>query len=106
MQHVIETNTSFTTAVAAPDTATYTAGSVWDSFPSLADIIGTLGTAGLARAAYEINRPALKDPAVQSSGLLGKVGTVGVELGKETQMLLWIALVAAVGVSAYFLLKK
>lgn len=81
---------------------TSTASGIWASLPSISDVIDKLGTAGLTRAAYEINRPVINAGVSSPLGTFGKVGTVGVELGTGTQTLIMLL---AVGVGIYLLTR-
>ena len=90
----------FGTDYAGADTSP--ASGVWSALPSISDVIDKLGTAGLVRAAYEINRPMMKVGTISPLGTFGKVGTVGFELGSSTQTLI---LLIAVGVGVYLLTR-
>jgi hypothetical protein len=77
-------------------------GGVWSGLPTFSDILDKLGTAGLTRAAYEINKPLYNAGAKSGLGTFGKVGTVGVELGTGTQT---IILLIALGAGIYLLTR-
>lgn len=78
------------------------ASGIWGALPSLSQVIDKLGTAGLTRAAYEINRPLIKAGVKSPDGVFGKVGTVGLELGGSTQTLI---LLIALGAGIYLLTR-
>jgi hypothetical protein len=77
--------------------------SIWDSAP-LNDVWGMLIGAGVTRAAYEINKPAIA-ASNRPNGLFGKIGTVGIS--SDTQKLVVLILIIASAVYLVpHLLKK
>ena len=71
--------------------------SIWDT-GSVNDVWSTLIGAGVTRAAYEINKPAI-NASNRPNGLFGKIGTVGIS--SDTQKLIVLILIVA---SAVYLL--
>ena len=77
--------------------------SIWDK-GSMNEVWSTLIGAGVTRAAYEINRPAIK-ASNNPNGLFGKIGTVGIS--NDTQKLIVLILIVASAVYIVpHLLKK
>jgi hypothetical protein len=77
--------------------------SIWDSAP-LNDVWSTLIGAGVTRAAYEINKPAIA-ASNRPGGLLGKIGTVGISADTQKLVVLILIVAAAVYLAPHFLKK-
>lgn len=89
---------------ASPEVPTVTTQkSIWDS-AALNDVWSTLIGAGVTRAAYEINKPAIA-ASNRPGGLLGKIGTVGISSDTQKLVVLILIVAAAVYLAPHFLKK-
>jgi hypothetical protein len=77
--------------------------SIWDTGP-MNDVWSTLIGAGVTRAAYEINKPAIA-ASNRPGGLLGKIGTVGISADTQKLVVLILIVAAAVYLAPHFLKK-
>jgi hypothetical protein len=77
--------------------------SIWDTGP-INDVWGTLIGAGVTRAAYEINKPAIA-ASNKPDGLFGKIGTVGISADTQKLVVLILIVAAAVYLAPHFLKK-
>jgi hypothetical protein len=77
--------------------------SIWDTGPNN-NVCGTLIGAGVTRAAYEINKPAIA-ASNKPDGLFGKIGTVGISSDTQKLVVLILIVAAAVYLAPHFLKK-